>query len=74
MNSFDSLFAQAVLSSNFITLILWGALALGAFVFAIIFLNFGMIWVRALTSGARCFGCTGRETQTPEIRSRGSRT
>ncbi len=53
MNSFDTLFAQATTSGNLITLILWGALALGAFIFAIIFLNFGMIWVRALTSGAR---------------------
>ena len=32
--------------------LLWGALAVGAFVFGILVLNFGMIWVRAWTSGA----------------------
>ena len=35
------------------TMVLLGILFLIGFVFAIILLNFGMIWIRALTSGAR---------------------
>ena len=34
-------------------LVIYGAMGLAAFVFAILVLNFGMIWVRAWTSGAR---------------------
>ena len=34
------------------TIILWGVVVLVLFVAAIIVLNFGMIWIRALTSGA----------------------
>ena len=33
--------------------LLYGALGVGAFVFSILLLNFGMIWVRAWTSGAK---------------------
>lgn len=33
--------------------LLWGVLGVAAFIFAILLLNFGMIWVRAWTSGAR---------------------
>jgi uncharacterized protein YqfA (UPF0365 family) len=36
-----------------IMVVLYGAMGLAAFVFAILVLNFGMIWVRAWTSGAR---------------------
>ncbi|MEN9572723.1 MAG: hypothetical protein RL514_578 [Verrucomicrobiota bacterium] len=36
-----------------IMIMLWGAMGIAAFVFAILVLNFGMIWVRAWTSGAR---------------------
>ncbi len=39
--------------TRLLTLVLGGFLLLVAFVGAIIFLNFGMIWIRALTSGAR---------------------
>ena len=34
------------------TIILWGVVLLVLFITAIIVLNFGMIWIRALTSGA----------------------
>lgn len=34
-------------------LVIYGAMGIAAFVFAILVLNFGMIWVRAWTSGAR---------------------
>ncbi|MFM8471833.1 MAG: flotillin-like protein FloA [Limisphaerales bacterium] len=33
--------------------LLWGVLGVAGFIFAILVLNFGMIWVRAWTSGAR---------------------
>ena len=36
-----------------IMVVLYGAMGIAAFVFAILVLNFGMIWVRAWTSGAR---------------------
>jgi uncharacterized protein YqfA (UPF0365 family) len=36
-----------------LTYLLWGFVILVLFVLAIIVLNFGMIWIRALTSGAR---------------------
>jgi uncharacterized protein YqfA (UPF0365 family) len=35
------------------TYVLWAVVALALFVFAMVVLSFGMIWIRALTSGAR---------------------
>ncbi len=36
-----------------IMVVIYGAMGLAAFVFGILVLNFGMIWVRAWTSGAK---------------------
>ncbi len=48
-----AVFPQGGEGQGFWSLLLGGVLLLVAFVVAIILINFGMIWVRALTSGAR---------------------
>lgn len=45
--------AQLPNRGNLGSMVLWGVVLLVGFVCAIVFLNFGMIWIRALTSGAR---------------------
>ena len=54
MNTLNYLLAQATDDSKpgLGTYILWGFVLLVIFIIAIIVLNFGMIWIRALTSGA----------------------
>jgi len=51
----DYLLAQATERGNWglATMILFALVGLVGFIFVLIFLNFGMIWIRALTSGAR---------------------
>lgn len=56
MNTANYLLAQFTANDGsrvgLFTLVLWGVVLLICFIVAIIVLNFGMIWIRALTSGA----------------------